>query len=334
MVITLGQPLYRTPHAKYFVICSASWTLAQLHLYADKIRKSLQGIGWEPEVRVDRLGSVQKRLEQARNGKKIDSVLFAIGIHGGPGDDIPENSLLLMDNLDDLRLPYRVFSDGSLDGQYPAIDQAPHLVELAGGASHRLHLGAEFSETLFLGFDLGHPRDRKFSVPVISIVSNDGELLGWWRSEQPNDETLRNSTLRRGFNWLQSWLKSLGRYPGNLVALHDGRLFERELLVDFLQATGIPFTLVEMPKRPSPYILRSLYPAPEGCLIELRNGHEAFLQPPNAFSDGRLSRSLRIRIVESTSQFSLASIARSIFGLCYAPTLGLAAVNLEAVPKL
>jgi hypothetical protein len=173
---------------------------------------------------------------------------------------------------------------------------------------------------VFVGLDLGHPRHLEESVPVMSLVSERGRLLGWWRGVQIRDETLRTKTLRDGFFWLAEQIRKLPAVPTGVVLLRDGRIFEKEQLTSFMKGLELPSILLELPKNPAPYLLAETMIAPMGTAYFQDENSEVFIQTPSSHSIRSVSR---FRIVKRNIEASSDALAVALLNLCHAPILGI-----------
>jgi len=306
-------------------LSSECWCRSDLENYSKYLANQLTKVHWNPEVRILDFEKLSCRLDEISAKEAPHDAVFGVGIEGGPGDPIATGTLALLDRLDDLRLPYRVFSDQSkvidqTSNSWAVNDQAPHYLTLAGATTWEVQMPDCLKGVIFIGLDLGHPKRLEESVPVISLVSEGGRLLGWWRGVQPRDETLRTETLRIGFFWLAEQIRKLPIVPAGIVLLRDGRIFEREELKLFLEGLNLPSVLLEMPKSPAPYLLDGTRTAPMGTVYIQSENSEVFMQPPSFHSISSVSR---FRVVKRNIKASNEDLAVALLNLCHAPILGI-----------
>lgn len=226
-------------------------------------------------------------------------------------------------DLDALRQPYRVFSDGAVQNRFAGNDMLPHLAELLGGAAYRVILPEAFQQALFIGLDLGHPLHQGDSVPVMSVVDGEGGLRAWWRGAQIRDETLRPQTLAAASAWFHAWFNNSGSNPTRIVILRDGKMNRNDGLEAFRVAMPRPALLAEVIKSPVPLLLQGDQPAPAGTWVETVPNQDGFLQPPSAPFAGHLVQPFRLRLVANPEQIPLSQLASALYTLCHAPSLGI-----------
>lgn len=315
---------------KAIKICSEVFsqdTLGRLERLLESAFKSLgcnintEAIGFEEG---ERLAS------QINEGSEPNGLVFLIGVTGTRGDPIPTRTSRLFDRLDMDRISYRAFADATLRNSYALNDQVPHLCELAGVSSYQVKLEEAFRDMIFLGFDLGHPKTLEHSVPVMSVVDNNGRLLGYWRGQQPRDETLRRKSLNEARMWLIEFANQRRLDPRHVIVMRDGRSFENDGLNEFMDQLPWAATLIELVKNPVPLLTDGDCQAKLGTLFELEENYDALLQTSTPLIRYDIGLPIRLRLVRNPNSLSIMQLAGAVYGLCHAPTLGLRSTRVPA----
>ena len=292
----------------------------RLEQLAVRLRASIAKLAPDVEVRVADFCEVNSNLSSiCSKGRR--SVAY-VGVRGGHGEPISPRTREHLERLDLARIPYRAFGDKTFTERYALNDQVPHLIELLGGHSFRTVPVSGFEKTTYLGFDLGHPKSKRHSVPVMTVVDARGRLLGYWRGQQPRDETIRSGSIRAALEWLRRIHKKLS-LSNDWVVLRDGKSFKNDGMCELFKELGEMTTYVEVIKNPVPLMHRDSNPMEPGGLAILDDGREVLLQTEQPLVPYQIGRPIRLRLGHNPAGRSIESVAASVFSLCHAPSLGL-----------
>lgn len=320
----------RTPATTRFSVVSESYRQDRLERFVAQLKESMIEVGFDPNFRVAEFSAA---LDWLRNNPtraaKIERV-FLIGVMGAKGDSVPSRTMELVGLCDQYRIPYRIFSKQSLTNRYALNDQAPHLLRLAGERVSRMNLGSQWSGTIFLGFDLGHPKDSRSSVIVMTIVGPEGELLGYWRSNQERDETIRGQLMEEAIEFYRRLLNELALRPKKVVVLRDGRMFKHDGLSRFADLVQDSVSILEIVKQPVPCFWAGDKDAEPGSFWVLEERRDALLQTTKAITKTQSAKPLRIRIVRERFGHPFEDYLALVYNLCHAPSLGLRATRIPA----
>ncbi|MGB0414365.1 MAG: hypothetical protein ACPGJU_07940 [Coraliomargarita sp.] len=319
MPFSSSGPLQAPEYSK-LIVYSEQFDIYRLEQLAIGLRASLTKLAPKVEVQVVDFHHVEADPGEVLS-KAQGSVAY-IGLRGSRGEPISPRTREHLERLDQARIPYRVFGDKTFTERYALNDQVPHLIELLGGHSFRTVPVSGFEKTTYLGFDLGHPKSKRHSVPVMTVVDARGRLLGYWRGQQPRDETIRSGSIRAAMEWLRENMEKLS-LSNDWVVLRDGKSFKNDGMRDLFKALGAMTTYVEVIKNPVPLMHMDTKPMEPGGLAILNEGREALLQTEQPLVRYQIGRPIRLRLGHNPAGRSIESLAASVFSLCHAPSLGL-----------
>lgn len=315
------------PGESRIIVYSEQFQSKHLQQLANRLRYSLRTLA--AMTTVDVLPFDDAILQLETNPAKDVQMVGYIGVTGGPGTDIPIASREHLLRMDKIRRPYRVFGVKTFNERYALNDQVPHLIELLGGKAYRINPVSGFENTSFLGFDLGHPKSKRYSVPVMTVVDANGGHIGHWKGHQLRDETLRKQTIEAAIQWLLDF-RSENSSPDNWMVLRDGKSFENDGVHNLIKMLGPRTTYVEIIKNPVPYILNGNSPSLPGSFAALKESNEVILQTEMPLVRYQMGKPIRIRVRHNPANHSLESIASAIFSLCHAPSLGMRTTRTPA----
>lgn len=309
--------LIRKPEKTFLHVYSEQFKTKHLEQISSRLRISLGELSPETQVKVIPFAEAETILESS----KYPYVAY-IGVFGSKGDPIPDKTKQHLKALDSARIPYRVFGPKTFNERYALNDQVPHLIELLGGKTFSTHPLEGFEDCVYLGFDLGHPKNIAHSVPVMTIVDASGSLLGYWRGTQPKDETLRSESMRDALQWLMEF-KNNNLKANSWLVMRDGRSFKNDGINLILNELGSKLTYVEVIKNPVPLLHHNNIAAQPGTLSVVDGGQEAFLQTEAPLIRYQIGKPIRIKVKHNPMDRPIESIAEAVYSQCLAPSLGL-----------
>lgn len=320
----------RTQIDTRFVIVSQYNDEVKLKLFAKRIVRSMREVCYEADVRVaDFFKALAWLKHHPTESDHLDRV-FLIGVTGVSGDPIQSQTKELLDLCDHHRIPYRIFSDQSLVNRFALNDQIPHLLRLSGKIPSQLKLGKIWEQTTFIGFDLGHPKNARYSVLTMSVVSSNGNLLGYWRTNQERDETIRMEFMREANEFYQRLIRARNLRPEKIVIFRDGRIFKNDGLRKFMKLLGQQSSLLEIVKRPVPHFWVNEQDATPGSYWVLEDQRDALLQTTSPTARNQSAKAIRIRLLEEAYGSPLNAYLELVYSLCHAPALGLRTTRVPA----
>ncbi|PLX87895.1 MAG: hypothetical protein C0618_05670 [Desulfuromonas sp.] len=271
-----------------------------------------------------------KEIQYEINNGSSPVVLF--GVNGKKGERLRAEEASFLDGLDAQRIPYRLFSLDNSALKWSAFDQAGILLESAGGSAYSVRLPAINSKhpLVFIGLDLGHPKHRKHSWLVATLVNEKGHLIGYWRGKQVRDETIREKSLVDALNWCYLTLRK--NFAGNYLPLilRDGRMFQHEKLEVYEPFFNNGFSFVEVIKHPVPLMITGESCAQEGSFCKPKGSDYDFIVTSRSRNQSQINLPLKTRLVHDGLSLGKEVVSDLIVGLCYAPTLGLSPTRSPA----
>ena len=198
------------------------------------------------------LCQLEERLEALNSGGTVKRrdvpVLFILAREDRPPTDRLRR---ILDSMDAHRLPWRraCVTD---DRQWSVADQVGSLLQAAGGQPHDVVLQGEEQLPWSIGIDVSRREDS--SKVAATLIRPDGQLVGAWTADQPRQENIDSSVLRRLLKAASDVVSERDRAHGMLV-VRDGRLFESERAEDYTRDLDGPVTLVELRKYNNPPLL-------------------------------------------------------------------------------
>jgi len=242
-------------------------------------------------------------------------------------ESIPAGVLDLFRRLDERGLAWRrAYADDPIG--FSVRDQAASLLQAVGGVAHRVGLRGGRSLPWSLGVDLSHDRAADRSRLCVTLVEPGGRLAGAWVREQPRDETARTESLRPLLRAARSKLDDLGG-AGLVLALRDGRFFERENPALYREELSTAVELLELAKNNNPPLVE-LTPEggpkpPRGAVAGFHpSGEWIYLLPGVTQEVGGLESVLKFRRRRGGDSAGLGDrdLAEILVALTYAPGLG------------
>ncbi len=325
--------LYRSPHGFMISIVAPPDRTAVAGQLREEFTRSFRDLKIEVAIECHSENLLEKSLaefESRKSGPTPGHVTF-IGVSGRKGDYIPENIERCLVTLDRHRIPYRLFSLDNQNFRWSVLDMSIIAVQLAGGIPYRvrLPLGANLPNPVFIGFDMGHPKDGE-SVVVGTAVDRFGSLLAYWEGRQPRDETLSEKCLRDALKFLTTVLRK--RFPDGYqpVIIRDGRMFENESLYPYEEAFQGGFSFIEVRKSGVPLFCDGLNLVPPGTACRIPNHGGLVLLAHYGNVRTHQLNPIRIDVVRNGHGIDELELLKIVTGLCYAPILGLLPSRIPA----
>ncbi|MDA8736683.1 hypothetical protein N9M57_04810 [Opitutales bacterium] len=316
----------RKPTKSKILVYSDTIEPRQIEIISSRLKNSLSKLSPLTEVEATSFKDATEILE---NSKKEENIIGYIGVSGGPGTPISDLVSSHMKKLDMLRRSYRAFGTKTLSERYALNDQVTHLIELLGGQSYRLKPVRGFENVTYIGFDLGHPKSRQFSIPVMTIVNSKGALLGYWKGKQSRDETLTSQTIVEATKWLKSVRLKLN-LTDEWIVIRDGKSFQNDGIKHLIEYLGGKTAYIEVIKNPVPLVAQFQMLASPGTLATWDDSNEAILQTETPLVHHQVGRPVRLKVKQNSLGRSIESLAAAVFSLCHAPSLGLRSTRLPS----
>lgn len=290
-------------------------------------RRGLQG---RIEVLRRRVDVVERRLreyEQTASGKPLWTSGVVWFLLRSKSERPPESFLELFRRLDRAGVAWRRAYAGD-PWRYSVRDQVGSLLQAVGGTLHRVGLAGGRELPWSLGVDVSHPLDGESSNLCLTLVDPSGRLAGFWRCEQPRDETARTASLG-------PLLRDAGRRLADLggaeivLAIRDGRLFENEKPLLYQSELGARVELLELAKNNVPPLFEEGHGGsahvPIGAVAGRHPDSEwVYLLPGVTQEVGGLEAALKFRrcLGGACGAFDDRALAEILVALTYAPGLG------------
>ena len=314
----------------------------QVNEYCKNISRKFNEINKTEYTLTIKKTSLDKALTSSEEGLKktnrpsLQSTVFLVAITGKVGDRLPAKQARLLDSLDELDQPYRLFSYDNQNLSFSASNQIISLLQSVGGRPYRLKLPypEDFSRGVFIGLDLGHDKINRKSNLVLSVMDSYGEyILSVKMFNQPlnesNNSEVLKKILRKAFE--EASLK-LDYAIEKCIILRDGLIPPKRLssslesIEDYLEALRVPTTIIELRKRGNPplylkdennnlKIADGLKYQPRGSQVRFFNAYESKFGLSNVF---------KVNIPRNGENFGwdIDSYTEILCGLCYSPSLG------------
>lgn len=255
-----------------------------------------------------------------------------VAVTGKRGKPLSQNANTLIEALQLSCVSFRMFSLENRSLNWSALDQVGSLLMGAGGIPYAVKLPwpVDAEPPYVLGVDLGHPKAKRDSWVVMSLMDPRGVLVESWRRRQERDETIGPRVLKAGLTWAREAARvhNGGRDAAFLV-IRDGRLHEGETVQAYLKVLGTRLTFLELAKYDNPEMFipgENPRPVPTGteCLVE--GSVTPFIVPVSPRLAGDLSRALKIHMAPPWDGLGLGidKVSEIVTGLSYTPGLGLA----------
>jgi hypothetical protein len=285
-------------------------------------------------ISLDRL---LERLEIKQAASPLNDTVFLLAVSGERGQPLPEPQARVMDLLDQVGQPYRLFSYDNDNLRYSASNQILSVIQAVGGVPYRLQLPfpEPFDDGVLLGIDLGHDRDRRRSAAVASVLGPDGVLLGAVKHFLPLNEALSGKLVARLLNGaLEEAEKRLGRKVTRALVFRDGRVparrprSDQESVEDYVTALGVPTAFVEVRKGGNPPLWvdagQRIIPAPAGSMLAPLNAEVRFVTCYESIEQSGPPRTFKVTLPKAGDAFGwgLDVYTGIVCGLCYSPSLG------------
>lgn len=282
----------------------------------------------------------QAFLEDLKDGSHIESFLadgsrgkpiVLVPLEGRKGDRPPASAIKWLQYLDSEKVAFQLCSTAS-NPLYSRHGLAIAILAKADGSVFTTEPidFPGFSQSWFIGLDLGRGGLNKGKVLVITLASPDGNLQAYWRARKTDDETLSLSVLKEGLTWITSIADSLDK-GRHLYIIRDGLRPHHESL-DFYKKSlsGYDFTLIEYSKSGSPLIHCSQYEPKPGTAILPKESEFAALYPCISPQNGVLTTPVKFRASINPKSHSLGEIAFLLTTLCHSATLSYQPSRLPA----
>lgn len=319
--------LLQGPPPSRILVYSEQFPQDKLNHIARRLRQSISSLTSNTIVETC---TFQEAIEQCASfpSGPLRTVAY-IGVLGEHGSPLPEGTLKHLASLNKLNIPFRVFGSNTHTQPYALNDQVVHLIELLGGQAFRIQPVSGFENTRFIGFDLGHPTKRSFSVPVMTVVDSYGALVGFWKGRQKKDETLLKKSIAEACQWFRRFSENFDSDTEWLV-LRDGKSFSNDGVDLLLKQLEPAVTYVEVIKNPVPLLVAEGKSAPPGSMVVAQQGEEAILQTESPWVVYQMGLPIRLRIKQNSQNRSLESICAAVYSLCHAPALGLRTTRIPS----
>jgi hypothetical protein len=326
-----GSPDRRSIPTRFrWVIVSETISPAELERYAEKLR-TLLPVELRAAISLEVIAPVPA--DAALHRLIPAECIFLVGVKGARGDPLDQGSQSLLRRLDRFQFPYRLFADAARRNQHALRDQLPHLLALAGIQCRALQLIPEVERAVFIGIDLGRPKDRVHqSRLVLAAVDQEGRLLSYWSALQKLDERPDPKILARGLTWICGKIQHTLDRGTPIVILRDGRILDGESTSREAERAFPESTLLECIKHPTPIILDGEAPARPGTMLIHRrlSSSIALIQPPLGPVATHVSSALKLRLSSPRPAQFFEHLAAWTFQLCYGPMLGTRPSSLPA----
>ena len=189
--------------------------------------------------------------------------IYLIGVTGRIGEPIPKPQEKLMSHLDRLRIPYRLCSFDTKPTIYSTSNQLVSLLTGVNAIPYALDLPfpENFDKGVIFGIDIGHNSKVKKSKVVVSAINHKGIHIVSIIKELPLNEALQSRLIIKMLKKAKNKIgEKLNANMDKAIIIRDGRIPDRgsstkaESSGDYLNALGIPTSIIELRKRGNPPI--------------------------------------------------------------------------------
>lgn len=276
-------------------------------------------------------------LERARSVGAKPKILsgndvVVIAVTGAKGDPLPPMQAELMAILDGWGQQYRIVSlTTKKSGDYWLSNHALSILNAVGVPySLKLPFPEDFNDGAFFGVDIGHDPEKRLSNIVVTVISPGGRLIAAVSRSGILDESIKGGLIRHLLQSARDRAEEIrGKKFNTAIVFRDGRLPNNnvqrtlESVDNYINAMGIPTSLVELRKNQNPPIFR--------------NGEQsiavgACFNPgiPNiryaTFYDSKAGIANTFKVVTPKGGDALGwgvdAYVKILCGLCYTPSLG------------
>lgn len=272
------------------------------------------------------------RLSDGKPGIFSDNDVFVIAVSGGKGEPLPSMQAELMSILDSWRQQYRIISlTTKKSGDYWLSNHALSILNAVGVPySLELPFPDNFNDGALFGVDIGHDRENRLSKIVVTVMSPDGRLMTSVSRSGILDESISGGLIRHLLQSARDRAEAVrGKRFNKAIVFRDGRLPNNnsmktlETTDHYINAMGIPTSLVELRKNQNPPIFRN---SKQGIAVG------ACFSPGTqniryaTFYDSKIGMAKTFKVVTPKGGDRLGwgvdAYVKILCGLCYTPSLG------------
>ncbi|MGB1159319.1 MAG: Piwi domain-containing protein [Porticoccaceae bacterium] len=301
--------------------------LAERWAKATKNGSSLNIKAWGLESFLERARSVGAKPEILSGNDVV-----VIAVTGARGDPLPPMQAELMAILDGWGQQYRIVSlTTKKSGDYWLSNHALSILNAVGVPySLKLPFPEDFSDGAFFGVDIGHDREKRLSKIVVTVMSPGGRLIAAVSRSGIIDESISGGLIRHLLQSARDRAEEVrGKKFNRAIVFRDGRLPNnnvqrtRETVDNYINAMGIPTSLVELRKNQNPPIFRN----GEQAIAIGACFNPGMLNIRYAtFYDSKVGMANTFKVVTPEGGDALGwgvdAYVKILCGLCYTPSLG------------
>lgn len=286
------------------------------------------------DIKAFELGAFLERARSvaAKPERYTDNDVFVIAVTGAKGDPLPPMQAELMSILDRWRQQYRIVSlTTKKSGDYWLSNHALSILNAVGVPySLKLPFPDDFRNGAFFGVDIGHDREIGASKIVVTVTSPGGRLIASVSRSEILDESIKGDLVKHLLQSARDRAEEVREKKfDKAIVFRDGRLPDNNILKtletadNYVNAMGIPTSLVELRKNQNPPIFRN---GEQGIAVG------AYFDPGiqniryATFYESKVGMANTFKVITpkggDTLGWGVDAYVKILCGLCYTPSLG------------
>jgi len=285
-------------------------------------------------IKAFELGSFLERARSvdAKPERYSDNDVFVIAVTGAKGEPLPPMQAELMSILDSWRQQYRIVSlTTKKSGDYWLSNHALSILNAVGVPySLKLPFPDNFNDGAFFGVDIGHDHKNRVSKIVVAVISPGGRLITSVSQSGILDESINGGLIMHLLQSARDRAEDVrGKKFNKAIVIRDGRLPNNNMLKtlettdNYVNAMGIPTSLVELRKNQNPPIFRN---GAQGIAVGASFSPGIQNIRYATFYDSKVGMANTFKVVTPKGADALGwgvdAYVKILCGLCYTPSLG------------